>query len=278
MISDNQNFKKCDNFSLRKTLYEFKDLKLLSDEETKNEKHVQQLREYFESSDSLESENLSAGTQDEIDTNRFQGPQKFDMTFIDLCLLINHNLQVSQEIKQQKHLSFIQTQKLAQTSLKGQSQGSFMRICQKLVKILELSVQEKDLLLVFQYNQQIEHKLHYKECTFTKIYTDFMAQGGDIVKKDGTGSICIYGEHFKPEPIKHKHNERGLISMFNQGDGKLGCQFFFTFGDCTWVDGIHSVFGHIVDDMSILDDLELVSNSNGVPKKQVRIVDCGQLM
>lgn len=39
-------------------------------------------------------------------------------------------------------------------------------------------------------------------------------------------------------------------------DGKIGSQFFFTFNDCSWVDGKHSVFGKIVQDMSILDDLE----------------------
>ena len=39
-----------------------------------------------------------------------------------------------------------------------------------------------------------KENLHYKGCSFHRIVTDFMAQGGDVVNGDGTGSNSIYGK------------------------------------------------------------------------------------
>ncbi|CAD8073464.1 unnamed protein product [Paramecium primaurelia] len=121
-------------------------------------------------------------------------------------------------------------------------------------------------------------KLNFRDVPFHKIYSNFMALGGDILNKDGTGQCSIYGPTFKAEPKRFKHDQRGLISMFNDGNGNIGSQFFFTFTDCSWVDGLHSVFGKIVEDYSILDELEKISSTNGAPKKLVRIVDSGVIM
>ena len=35
--------------------------------------------------------------------------------------------------------------------------------------------------------------LHFKDSLFHRIIPDFMAQGGDIIKKNGTGCDSIYG-------------------------------------------------------------------------------------
>ena len=44
-----------------------------------------------------------------------------------------------------------------------------------------------------------------------------MAQGGDIVRKNGTGVTSIYGKSFADENFLVKHSKRGQLSMANAG-------------------------------------------------------------
>ena len=51
-----------------------------------------------------------------------------------------------------------------------------------------------------------------------------MAQGGDIVNRDGTGTESVYGGTFRDENFQLKHRKAGLLSMANSTKNANGSQ------------------------------------------------------
>ncbi len=92
----------------------------------------------------------------------------------------------------------------------------------------------------------------YDGLIFHRVIPDFMVQGG-CPRGTGTGGP---GYTFEDEINDHRV-VRGALAMANAGPNTNGSQFFIvTTTEAPWLDGKHTVFGHVVGGMDVVNRLE----------------------
>lgn len=128
---------------------------------------------------------------------------------------------------------------------------------------------------------ELAKKGYYDGVIFHRVIPDFMIQGGDPTGT-GMGGESIYGEKFEDEFSPQAFNFRGALSMANAGPNTNGSQFFivnnqnvpaqmiqqmeaagypeeainqYKKGGTPWLDFRHTVFGHVLEGMNVVDEI-----------------------
>lgn len=116
-------------------------------------------------------------------------------------------------------------------------------------------------------SQDFRGKPFYNELRFHRVIADFMIQTGDPLG-NGSGDA---GYKFIDEFTDLKHDKPGILSMANSGPKTNSSQFFITHVATPWLDGKHSVFGHVVEGMDVVNAI-----TQGDLMKTVTIIRKGE--
>lgn len=140
---------------------------------------------------------------------------------------------------------------------------------------------------------------YYNSIIFHRVIQDFMIQGGDPTGT-GMGGESIWGNSFEDEFSDQLFNLRGALSMANAGPNTNGSQFFIVQmkhlpsdmlrqlqgagfpeeiieayaqnGGTPWLDHKHTVFGHVVEGMDIVDKIaDVEKDFRDKPLEDVKI-------
>lgn len=93
----------------------------------------------------------------------------------------------------------------------------------------------------------------YDGLTFHRVIKGFVAQGG-CPSGNGTGGPG-YTIPCETKGNPHKH-ERGSLSMAHRGPNTGGSQFFIVYEPQPHLDGVHTVFGKVIEGLDVVDKIQ----------------------
>jgi peptidyl-prolyl cis-trans isomerase B (cyclophilin B) len=133
---------------------------------------------------------------------------------------------------------------------------------------IEIELFDEDAPKTVENFRTLAAKGFYDGLTFHRVITDFMIQGG-CPQGTGTGGPgYTFEDEFNDHPVV-----RGSLAMANSGPNTNGSQFFIvTAQACPWLDGKHTVFGHVSSGMDVIDAIEAVdTDGHDRPRTPVSI-------
>jgi cyclophilin family peptidyl-prolyl cis-trans isomerase len=102
---------------------------------------------------------------------------------------------------------------------------------------------------------------YYDGVTFHRVIDGFMAQGGDPT---GTGAGDP-GYSFQDEISDLVFDRPGLLAMANAGPNTNGSQFFITYAPTPHLNGLHTIFGEVVEGMDVVNAITRREPGSSIP-------------
>ena len=94
---------------------------------------------------------------------------------------------------------------------------------------------------------------YYDNTTFHRVLPGFMAQGGDPTGTGGGGPGYTFEDEFDPDLL---FDQAGRLAMANRGPNTNGGQFFITYAPTPHLNGLHTIFGEVVEGGGVLSRLK----------------------
>jgi cyclophilin family peptidyl-prolyl cis-trans isomerase len=115
---------------------------------------------------------------------------------------------------------------------------------------IELELFDGDAPKTVQNFTKLAGEGYYDGLGFHRVIPDFMIQGG-CPRGDGTGGPGYsFEDEFNEHPVA-----RGYLAMANAGPNTNGSQFFITLAPTEYLNGKHTIFGEVVEGMSVVEKI-----------------------
>ena len=117
--------------------------------------------------------------------------------------------------------------------------------------------------------KQLARDKFYDGVPFHRVIAGFMAQTGDGQNGNGTGGSKLPDLKAEFSTVTFK---RGIVGMARKGNSNdsANSQFFFMFGDGSFLDGKYTVIGEVIAGMDVVDKLKK-GEPPADPDKMVRV-------